>query len=251
MARKIARTLTALSASVAIAMGGAGVASAADALGSLSGLFGGGSSGLFGGGSALGSSKPDLEVPQGKRDHLGVVGGPAWNVDVYKQTFGVSKVAPGAQVKVRVEIQGKSNNDTRVDEVVNVMPNGFKLTKVERIKAGLLGDAPAVLKQNEYAVKQNGGNTEVRVSWKDGLIFPQAPTVSPSKPVIVDFTYTAPSVEGAYKHGAGARVGSAIDPYKVFNNATPIVVAKTAAPAGSSSGSSSLSSPSALGSLGK
>lgn len=76
MARKIARTLTALSASVAIAMGGAGVASAADALGSLSGLFGGG--------SALGSSKPDLEVPQGKRDHLGVVGGPAWNVDVYK-----------------------------------------------------------------------------------------------------------------------------------------------------------------------
>ncbi len=242
MARKIVRTLTALSASAAIAMGGAGVASAADAMGSLSGLLGGG---------GLGSSKPDLETPEGKQDHLGAVGGPAWNVDVYKQTFGASKVSPGAQVKVRVEIQGKSSNNTRVEEVVNVMPKGFKLTKVERIKAGLLGDTPAVLKQNEYAVKQNGDNTEVRVSWKDGLIFPQPPTVSPSKPVIVDFTYTAPTAEGTYKHGAGARVGSVVDPYKVFNNATPIVVSKAAAPKGSSSSSSSLSSPSALGSLGK
>ncbi|WP_426718099.1 hypothetical protein [Corynebacterium auriscanis] len=242
MTRKIVRSLTAVSVSAAIAMGGAGVASAADAMGSISGLLGGG--------SALGSSKPDLEVPKGQRDLLGEVGGPAWNVNVYKQTFGATKVTPGAEVKVRVEIQGKSNNQTRVDEIVNVMPKGFTLTKVERIKSGLLGDSPAVLKQNEYAVVPAGDNTEVRVSWKDGLIIPQAPFVSPSKPVIVDFTYRAPSAEGTYKHGAGARVGSAITPYKVFNNATPIEVSKAAAPSGSSSGSSS-SSPSAMGSLGK
>ena len=243
MARKIVRTLTALSASAAIAVGGAGVASAADALGSLGGVLGGGS-------GSLGSSKSDLDTPEGKRDELGQVGGPAWNAVVYKQTFGDSKLAPGAEVKVRVEIQGKSSNDTRVDEVVNVMPKGFKLTKVERVKAGLLGDKPAVLKQNEYAVTPAGNNTEVHVSWKDGLVFPKAPTVSPSQPVIVDFTYQAPSEEGTYKHGAGARVGSAVNPYKVFDNATPIVVSKSAA-TGKGAGSSSSSSPSALGSLSK
>ena len=93
MASKFVRGATAIAAASALAFGGVSVASAAPA-GSLGGLTG-----------SLGGKK-DLDVPQGERVKLGNLGGPAFNVDLYKQVHGATTVAPGATVKTRIEVQG-------------------------------------------------------------------------------------------------------------------------------------------------
>ncbi len=194
MASKFVRSATAIAAASALAFGGVSVASAAPA-GSLGGLTG-----------SLG--------------------------DVYKQVHGATTVAPGATVKTRVEIQGVKG-DTRIDEVLEWMPKGFKLAKVERIKGGLIGNSVHELGQSEYAVTENKDRTEVRVSWEEGLLIKQKPTVDTATPLLLDFTWKAPEKEGTYKNGAGAKVGAAVNNNKVFDNGTPIVVKKGAAPAGS------------------
>lgn len=219
MASKFVRSATAIAAASALAFGGVSVASAAPA-GSLGGLTG-----------SLGGKK-DLDAPQGDKVKLGNVGGPAWNVDVYKQVHGATTVAPGATVKTRVVIQGVKGK-TRIDEILEWMPKGFKLTKVERIKGGLLGDGVHELGQSEYAVTQNKDRTEVRVSWEEGLLIKQKPTVDTATPLLLDFTWKAPEKEGTYKNGAGVKVGAVVNNNKTFDNGAPIVVKKGAAPAGS------------------
>ncbi|MGJ4138084.1 hypothetical protein [Corynebacterium evansiae] len=219
MASKFVRSATAIAAASALAFGGVSVASAAPA-GSLGGLTG-----------SLGGKK-DLDTPEGDKVKLGNVGGPAWNVDVYKQVHGATTVAPGATVKTRVEIQGVKG-DTRIDEVLEWMPKGFKLAKVERIKGGLIGNSVHELGQSEYAVKQTDDRTEVRVSWTEGLLIKQKPKVNAATPLLLDFTWKAPEKEGIYKNGAGVKVGAVVNNNKVFDNGTPIVVKKGAAPAGS------------------
>ncbi|OFT33168.1 hypothetical protein HMPREF3166_08290 [Corynebacterium sp. HMSC08A12] len=219
MASKFVRSATAIAAASALAFGGVSVASAAPA-GSLGGLTG-----------SLGGKK-GLDTPEGDKVKLGNVGGPAWNVDVYKQVHGATTVAPGATVKTRVVIQGVKGK-TRIDEVLEWMPKGFKLVKVERMKGGLLGNGVHELGQGEYAVTENKDRTEVRVSWEEGLLIKQKPTVDTATPLLLDFTWKAPEKEGTYKNGAGAKVGAAVNNNKVFDNGTPIVVKKGAAPAGS------------------
>lgn len=242
MAVKFSGRMLAVAAAAALSFGSMGAASAADASGSLASL--GGGLGSLGG-------KQDLSVPTGKKVKLGNVGGPAFNADVYTQIHGASTVEPGAEVKVRVEVQGVVGQ-TRIDEIIDWMPEGFELQKVERMKDGLLGSNVATLKQNEYAVNTSNGRQEVRVSWADGLIFKTKPTVTESAPLIVDFTWKAPQKEGTYNNGAGIRVGSVVNNFKVFDNAEPIVVQKGVAPVGSSgaAGSSSQGGRGALGSLG-
>lgn len=219
MVSKFVRSATAIATASALAFGGVSVAIAAPA-GSLGGLTG-----------SLGGKK-DLDVPQGDKVKLGNVGGPAWNVDVYKQVHGAATVSPGATVKTRVEIQGVKGK-TRIDEILEWMPKGFKLVKVERIKGGLLGDGVHELGQSEYAVTQNKDRTEVRVSWEEGLLIKQKPTVDTATPLLLDFTWKAPEKEGSYKNGAGVKVGAVVNNSKTFDNGTPIVVKKGAAPAGS------------------
>ncbi|KAB1504235.1 hypothetical protein F7230_03900 [Corynebacterium sp. 320] len=226
MARKLFRGAAIVATAAALSFGTAGAASAQGSLGNL-----GGAIGSLGGG--------DLAVPTGQKVRLGNVGGPAWNADVYSQIHGASTVAPGAEVKVRVEIVGVTNNETAVHEVVDWMPAGFTLTKVETFKNGLLGSAPAVLKQGEYSSVTEKDRQVARVSLKEGLLIKQSVKVSPSKPLIVDFTWKAPEKEGTYKNGAGARVGAAFNNYKVFDNGQPVVVAKSALGSGSSGSSNS------------
>ena len=227
MTSKFVRSATALAAASALAFGGVSVASAAPA-GSLGGLTG-----------SLGGQK-DLDVPQGDKVKLGNLGGPAFNVDVYKQVHGATTVAPGATVKTRVEVQGVKGK-TSINEIIEWMPKGFKLVKVERIKGGLLGDSVHQLGQTEYAVTQNGNKTEVHVSWEEGVLIKHKPTVDTATPLLLDFTWKAPAKEGIYKNGAGLKVGAVINNNKVFDNGTPIVVKKGAKPAGSGASGSSIS----------
>ncbi len=217
MASKFVRGATAIAAASALAFGGVSAASAAPA-GSLGG-------------------KKDLDTPEGDRVKLGNVGGPAFNVDLYKQVHGATTVAPAATVKTRIEVQGVKGK-TSINEVIEWMPKGFKLVKVERIKGGLLGDSVHQLGQSEYAVTQNKDNTEVHVSWEEGLLIKHKPTVDTATPLLLDFTWKAPEKEGTYKNGAGLKVGAVVNNNKTFDNGTPIVVKKGAAPSGSLSGSS-------------
>lgn len=224
MASKFVRGATAIAAASALAFGGVSAASAAPA-GSLGGLTG-----------SLGGKK-DLDTPEGDRVKLGDVGGPAFNVDLYKQVHGATTVAPGATVKTRIEVQGVKGK-TSINEVIEWMPKGFKLVKVERIKGGLLGDSVHQLGQSEYAVTQNKDNTEVHVSWEEGLLIKHKPTVDTATPLLLDFTWKAPEKEGTYKNGAGLKIGAVVNNNKTFDTGTPIVVKKGAAPSGSLSGSS-------------
>ena len=225
MASKFVRGATAIAAASALAFGGVSAASAAPA-GSLGGLTG-----------SLGGKK-DLDTPEGDRVKLGNVGGPAFNVDLYKQVHGATTVAPGATVKTRIEVQGVKGK-TSINEVIEWMPKGFKLVKVERIKGGLLGDSVHQLGQSEYAVTQNKDNTEVHVSWEEGLLIKHKPTVDTATPLLLDFTWKAPEKEGTYKNGAGLKIGAVVNNNnKTFDTGTLIVVKKGAAPSGSLSGSS-------------
>lgn len=117
MERKIIRSAAVLATVAALTVGVAGTASAQNPFGSLSSVTG-----------SLGQS--DLAVPQGEKMRLGNVGGSAWNVDVYSQVYGATQVAPGAEVKVRVEVVGVKG-ETAIRELRQSMPAGFALTKVE------------------------------------------------------------------------------------------------------------------------
>lgn len=248
MSRSFARTAVTLATTAAVFAGCVGVSAAQEATGSLSGLFGGGAGGAGGSSQALGSlGGGDLPVAAGEKKLLGNIGGPAYNVDLYTQLHSASgEVAPGGTFTVRVEIQGV-NGDTRIDEVMSYMPANFTLVKVQRMKDSVLGSAPVTLKQGEFAQRVVDGRNEVRVSWADGLIFPKAPMVNRSTPLVVDFTWKAPEQEGSYVNGAGAKVGSLINPEERFDAAQRVVVKKGAGVSGSLAGSSAGGAKGSLG----
>lgn len=220
----IGKATIALTAATAVAMGGVTAASASP-LGSL---------------GSLGSSSPgDLEQAQGKEYKLGNVGGPAWNVDVYKQLVtGAETVRPGATVKTRIKIQGVKG-ETKVSDLIERMPESFQLVKVETFENGLLGGSIKQLDQSQYGVTTNDGVKQVNVGLKEGLLFKDHSKVSTTKSLVVDFTWKAGSEEGTFATGGGAKVGAAINNYKVFDNGPKITVKKGAS---KPSGSVSLSS---------
>ncbi|WOH94784.1 hypothetical protein [Corynebacterium urealyticum] len=221
----IGKATIALTAATAVAMGGV-TAAGASPLGSL---------------SSLGSSAPkDLEQAQGKEYKLGNVGGPAWNVDVYKQLVtGAETVRPGATVKTRIKIQGVKGEKTKVSDLIERMPESFQLVKVETFEDGLLGGSVKQLDQSQYGVTTNDGVKQVNVGLKEGLLIKGDSTVSTHKSLVVDFTWKAGSKEGTFATGGGAKVGAVVNNYKVFDNGPKITVKKGAS---KPSGSISLSS---------
>ena len=220
----IGKAAIALTAATAVAMGGV-TAAGASPLGSLGGL---------------GSSAPkDLPQAQGKEYKLGNVGGPVWNVDVYKQLVtGAETVRPGATVKTRIKIQGVKG-ETKVSDLIERMPESFQLVKVETFKKGLLVGGVKELDQSQYGVTTDKGVKQVNVGLKEGLIFQGDSTVSTHKSLVVDFTWKAGSEEGTFATGGGAKVGAAFNNYKTFDNGPKITVKKGAS---KPSGSISLSS---------
>src|SRR5699024_10062096 len=107
----------------------------------------------------------DLEQAQGKEYKLGNVGGPAWNVDVYKQLVtGAETVRPGATVKTRIKIQGVKG-ETKVSDLIERMPESFQLVKVETFENGLLGGSIKQLDQSQYGVTTNDGVKQVTPYW--------------------------------------------------------------------------------------
>lgn len=233
MARKMMRGALAVASAAALGLGTAAVAQAQT--GSLSSVTG-----------SLGGK--DLGVSSNPKQLQGNIGGPAWNVDLYTQLFGNEEVAPGAEVKVRVEIVGVQG-DTNIHELRQSMPLGFQLKKVETLQAGLLGIAPKTLNQGEYASVTKDGRTEARVALEEGLIFKGPVKVNTAKPLIVDFTWKAPEKEGTYNYGAGASVGAAINPSEDFPKAGTVTVTKNAQQGGTGS-LGNLGGSGSLGNLG-
>lgn len=196
-------------------------------------------------------AKKDLDIPTNPKVRQGNIGGPFWNADLYTQLFGSGEVAPGAEVKIRLEMIGVKW-ETKVEELRHSMPDSFTLKKVETLETSLLGIAPKVLNQGEYTTTTKDGRTEAHVSLKEGLIFKTAVKVSSSKSLIVDFTWTAPQQEGEYKYSAGATVGSWLTSRGDYPEAGTIKVVKGAKQGGMGSlgnlgGSGALGSLSSLG----
>lgn len=236
MSRKFVRSTAAVATALAVGFGSMSAASAQDASGSLGGLFGG----QGGQGSSIPGSS-DLAQVSGTKQDLGDIGGPAWNVQLFATA--PAEVAPGQTFTVQVEIQG-NRGETRIDEIRQYMPVGFKLQKIERMKDGLTGTSAYTLKKGEYGERTVDEFNRVSVSWKDGLIIGQAPMVTTSNAVVVNFTWKAPSQEGSYSFKAGASVGALIGGSKDYTAPQKITVTKGAATGslggGSSEGSLSL-----------
>lgn len=215
----IFKATVAAAAAAGIAIGGVTAAGAAP-MGSL---------------GSLGSSSPtSLPAAKGPEVKLGNVGGPAWNVDVYKQLVsGADTVRPGATVKTRIKIQGVVG-ETRVEDIIERMPASFQLQKVEIFTEGLLGGEIKEVSHNQYGVTTDEGVKQVNVGLKEGLIFQGSPTVNTNKSLLVDFIWTVGEEEGTFTTGGGAKVGAAVNGYKVFDNGPKISVKKNASTGGSS-----------------
>ena len=96
----------------------------------------------------------------------------------------------------RIEIIGNNDNGTKVREIADIMPQGFELVSVTRMKQNALGEALHVVPaEDRTVVPVENGLQEVRLSWTEGGflgLFEDNPTVSKSNSVVVDFTYRAP-----------------------------------------------------------
>lgn len=160
-------------------------------------------------------------------------------MDVYKQfVTGSDTVRPGATVKTRIKIQGVKGK-TKVSDLIERMPESFQLVKVETFENDFLGGKIKQIDQSQYGVTTNDGVKQVNVGLKEGLIFKGDSKVSTHESLVVDFTWEAGSEEGTFTTGGGAKVGAAINNYKVFDNGPKITVKKGAS---KPSGSVSLSS---------
>lgn len=189
----------------------------------------------------VGSLMPGMGESPADKIRLGETGGWIWSASVYKQVTRGVTVTPGGLVTTRIEIIGNNDNGGKVRELADIMPQGFELVSVTRMKENALGEALHVVPASDRTVVPVGnGMQEVRLSWTEGGflgLFEDNPTVSPSKSVVVDFTYRAPKELGQYQHGGYVRMGSLVGPtFRKENGGTPITV------------ESSL--PAALGSLG-
>lgn len=189
----------------------------------------------------FGSLMPGMGESPADKIRLGETGGWIWSASVYKQVTRGVTVTPGGLVTTRIEIIGNNDNGGKVRELADIMPQGFELVSVTRMKENALGEALHVVPASDRTVVPVGnGMQEVRLSWTEGGflgLFEDNPTVSPSKSVVVDFTYRAPKELGQYQHGGYVRMGSLVGPtFRKENGGTPITV------------ESSL--PAALGSLG-
>ncbi|QGS34583.1 hypothetical protein FOB82_06070 [Corynebacterium xerosis] len=159
---------------------------------------------------------PSLPESTGEKVELGranlslpVVG---YDATLNKQVVAGQRVLPGGLVTVRLEVAGNGGR-TFVRELRNVMPAGFELVSVMRMKSNALGEAAHILSEEEYDVVERGddGLREVKVSWnEDGLLgfYQDNPRIQNGESIVVDFVYRAPMEPGDYKHGGVMRVSS-------------------------------------------
>ena len=166
-----------------------------------------------------------------------------YEVALFKQLTSGATVTPGGLVTTRIEIIGNNDNGTKVREIAVIMPQGFELVSVTRMKQNALGEALHVVPaEDRTVVPVENGLQEVRLSWTEGGflgLFEDNPTVSKSNSVVVDFTYRAPQELGQYQHGGFVRIGSLIGPeFRKETGGTPITVENSLPAAFGSLGSS-------------
>ncbi|MDK8767812.1 hypothetical protein ACLB3A_10785 [Corynebacterium freneyi] len=191
----------------------------------------------------FGSLMPRMGESSAPKVRLGQAGGPAWKGEMFKQVTRGATVTPGGLVTTRIEIRGLTGKGEKVRELADIMPAGFELVSVTRMKENALGEAIYNVPAGEYTVVPvDNGMQEVHISWKEGGFlgaFQDNPTVSPSKSVVVDFTYRAPKELGQYQHGGYFHMGAVINPtFRTETGGTPITVENSLPAAFGSLGSS-------------
>lgn len=153
---------------------------------------------------------PSLPESTGEVANLGRVDatvpflGTLYSADLNKQVVAGQRVLPGGLVTVRLEAKGVSGH-TFVRELRNVMPAGFELVSVMRMKSNALGEAAHILSEEEYEVIDRGADLrEVKVAWsEEGFLglYQDNPRIQKDQTVVVDFVYRAPFEAGTYDHG--------------------------------------------------
>ncbi len=161
---------------------------------------------------------PSLPESTGERAELGRADlslpfvGAVYGATLNKQVVAGQRVVPGGLVTVRLEVAGNGGH-TFVRELRNIMPAGFELVSVMRMKDNVLGQAAHVLAEEEYEVveRESDGLREIVVSWsEDGFLglYRDNPRIEKGGSVVVDFVYRAPVEPGDYEHGGTMRVST-------------------------------------------
>ncbi|WP_295626215.1 hypothetical protein [uncultured Corynebacterium sp.] len=163
---------------------------------------------------------PSLPESTGEKVELGTASttlpfiGTVYDATLNKQVVAGQKVLPGGLVTVRLEVAGNGGHSF-VRELRNVMPDGFDLVSVMRMKSNALGEAAHVLSEDEYEIveREGDGVREVKVAWnEDGFLglYQDNPRIESGQSIVVDFVYRAPQEPGEYEHGGVARVSSVL-----------------------------------------
>lgn len=162
---------------------------------------------------------PSLPESTGEKVELGranqslpFVGTVVYDATLNKQVVAGQRVLPGGLVTVRLEVAGNGGH-TFVRELRNVMPAGFELVSVMRMRDNALGEAAHILSEEEYEVveREADGLREVKVSWNEkGVLglYQDNPRIEKGQSIVVDFVYRAPMEPGDYEHGGVMRVST-------------------------------------------
>ena len=156
------------------------------------------------------STGEKVELGRANRSLLFV--GTVYDATLNKQGVAGQRVLPGGLVTVRLEVAGNGGH-TFVRELRNVMPAGFELVSVMRMRDNALGEAAHILSEEEYEVIERGddGLREVKVTWtEDGFLglYQDNPRIQNGESIVVDFVYRAPMEPGDYEHGGVTRVST-------------------------------------------
>ena len=161
------------------------------------------------------STGEKVELGRANRSLLFV--GTVYDATLNKQVVAGQRVLPGGLVTVRLEVAGNGGH-TFVRELRNVMPAGFELVSVMRMRDNALGEAAHILSEEEYEVIERGddGLREVKVTWtEDGFLglYQDNPRIQNGESIVVDFVYRAPMEPGDYEHGGVMRASSLLNAF--------------------------------------
>lgn len=171
----------------------------------------------------LGSIMPSLPESTGEKVELGRANpslplvGTVYDATLNKQVVAGQRVLPGGLVTVRLEVAGNGGH-TFVRELRNVMPAGFELVSVMRMRDNALGEAAHILSEEEYEVveREADGLREVKVSWNENGflgLYQDNPRIQNGESIVVDFVYRAPMEPGDYEHGGVMRASSLLNAF--------------------------------------
>ena len=166
---------------------------------------------------------PSLPESTGEKVELGRANpslpfvGTVYDATLNKQVVAGQRVLPGGLVTVRLEVAGNGGH-TFVRELRNVMPAGFELVSVMRMKSNALGEAAHILSEEEYEVveREADGLREVKVSWNENGflgLYQDNPRIEKGQSIVVDFVYRAPMEPGDYEHGGVMRASSLLNAF--------------------------------------